>query len=313
MTKNVISVLGWLKMMKGLVFDIKRFAVHDGPGIRTTVFVKGCSLRCFWCQNPEGIYLKREIMFYPERCIGCGRCISVCSKNAHVIQNGMHIYLRDKCVGCGKCVETCYAGALQIAGKWMTVDEVMKVVLMDKKFYEVSDGGITLSGGDPVVQHDFSYELLKRCKSEGLHTGIETAANCQWKMIEKLLPFTDLIMMDIKHMNPEVHRKVTGVTNRLILNNAKRLAKTGKPLIIRIPVIPTVNDTTEQIEEIARFVQPFENLQFLELLSFHRFGEGKYRALGINYQASHLKTPSKRKMQELAESAKKFVPNTRIA
>jgi len=299
-------------MMKGLVFDIKRFAVHDGPGIRTTVFLKGCSLHCFWCQNPEGIHLKQEIMFYPERCIGCGRCVAACPQNAHVIQNGMHVYLRDKCVGCGKCVETCYAGALQLAGKWMTVDEVMKVVLMDKKFYEISNGGVTLSGGDPVVQHDFSYVLLKQCKSEGLHTGIETAANCKWEVIEKLLPVTDLIMMDIKHMDSEIHRKVTGVTNEQILKNAERLAETGKPLIIRVPVIPTVNDTAEQIEAIAKFVQSFKNLVYLELLPFHRLGEGKYKALGLEYPASHLKTPSKKEMRELAESAKKFVPNTHV-
>jgi len=211
-----------------------------------------------------------------------------------------------------KCVETCYAGALQVAGKWMTVDEVMKVVLIDKKFYEVSNGGVTLSGGDPVIQHDFSYVLLKRCKSEGLHTAIETAANCRWEIIEKLLEFTDLVMMDIKHMDPEVHRRVTGVTNRLILNNAERLAETGKPLIIRVPIVPTVNDAPEQIEAIAKFVHSFKNLEYLELLPFHRLGEGKYKALGLEYQASHLKTPSREKMRRLAEHAKKFVPNTRI-
>jgi len=299
-------------MMKGLVFDIKRFAVHDGPGIRTTVFLKGCSLRCFWCQNPEGLNYKQEIMFYPERCIACGNCVSICPQNAHLIRNGMHIYFRDRCAECMKCVETCYAGALQVAGKWMTVDEVMKVVLIDKKFYEVSNGGVTLSGGDPVIQHDFSYVLLKRCKSEGLHTAIETAANCRWEIIEKLLEFTDLVMMDIKHMDPEVHRRVTGVTNRLILNNAERLAETGKPLIIRVPIVPTVNDAPEQIEAIAKFVHSFKNLEYLELLPFHRLGEGKYKALGLEYQASHLKTPSREKMRRLAEHAKKFVPNTRI-
>jgi len=195
----------------------------------------------------------------------------------------------------------------------MRVEDVMKEILRDKVFYEVSNGGVTLSGGDPLVQSDFSLALLKRCKNEGLHTAIETAANCRWDVIEKLLPFIDLVMMDIKHMDPEVHRRVTGVTNNLILNNAKRLAETGKPLIIRVPVIPGVNDTAEQIEAIAKFVQPFENLQLLELLPFHRLGEGKYRALGLNYPASHLKTPSKTKMRRLAEGAKRFVRNTRAA
>ena len=301
------------KQLMGLIFDIQRFSVHDGPGIRTTVFLKGCTLRCFWCQNPEGLNLKPEIMFYPEKCIGCGNCIINCPRGAHIFKNGMHMYLREKCVGCGSCTETCYSGALKISGKWMRVEDVMKEILRDKVFYEVSNGGVTLSGGDPLVQSDFSLALLKRCKNEGLHTAIETAANCRWDVIEKLLPFIDLVMMDIKHMDPEVHRRVTGVTNNLILNNAKRLAETGKPLIIRVPVIPGVNDTAEQIEAIAKFVQPFENLQLLELLPFHRLGEGKYRALGLNYPASHLKTPSKTKMRRLAEKAKRFVPNTRAA
>jgi len=299
--------------LKGLVFDIQRFSVHDGPGIRTTVFLKGCTLRCFWCQNPEGLNLRPEIMFYPEKCIGCGNCLSICPRGAHTFKDGIHMYLREKCIGCGKCTETCYSGALKISGKWMTVEEVVKEVLRDKVFYDVSRGGVTLSGGDPLVQSEFSLALLKRCKNERLHTAIETAANCRWDTIEKMLPFIDLIMMDIKHMDPKVHRKVTGVTNKLILDNAQRLSETGKPLIIRIPVIPTVNDTAEQIEAIAKFVQPFKNLRLLELLPFHRLGEGKYRALGLEYPASHLKTPSRTRLQELAEKAKKFVPNTRAA
>jgi len=299
--------------LKGLVFDIQRFSVHDGPGIRTTVFLKGCTLRCFWCQNPEGLNLRPEVMFYPEKCIGCGNCLINCPKDAHIFKNGMHVYLREKCIGCGSCTETCYSGALKISGKWMRVEDVMKEVLRDKVFYEASRGGVTLSGGDPLVQSDFSLALLKRCKNEGLHTAVETAANCQWDIIERLLPFIDLVMMDIKHMDPMVHRRVTGITNKLILSNVERFAETGKPLIIRVPVIPTVNDTVEQIEAIAKFVQSFKNLKLLELLPFHRLGEGKYRALGLDYPASHLKTPSKTKMQKLVEAAKRFVPNTRAA
>ncbi|MEM2151726.1 MAG: glycyl-radical enzyme activating protein [Candidatus Bathyarchaeia archaeon] len=296
-------------VIKGLVFDIKRFAVHDGPGIRTTVFLKGCPLRCFWCQNPEGIKLKQEIMFYLEKCVGCGACVATCPKSAHEIRNNVHVYFRDRCEGCGRCVEGCCSGALQLVGRWMDVDDLIKVVLMDKPFYEVSNGGVTLSGGDPMVQHEFSYTFLERCKSEGLHTAIETAAYCKWEILEKLLSVTDLVMMDIKHIDPEVHRKVTGVRNDIILENARRLAETDKPLIIRIPIIPTINDSPEEVAAIAKFIQPFKNLLFLELLPFHRLGEVKYRALGINYPASNLKIPSKTKMQELVEAAKKFVPN----
>ncbi|MEM2111061.1 MAG: glycyl-radical enzyme activating protein, partial [Candidatus Bathyarchaeia archaeon] len=219
-------------VVKGCVFDIQRFSVHDGPGIRTVVFLKGCSLHCFWCQNPEGIHLKPEIMFFPERCIACGKCVAICPEKSHVIKDGIHYFLREKCTSCGKCVEVCYAGALQLTGKEMTVDEVLDEVLKDRKFYEISGGGVTLSGGDVVVQHEFAYAILERCKTEGLHTAIETAANCEWKVLENLLPVTDLIMMDIKLLDPKKHKEVTGVSNERILENAQKLSKTDKPLII---------------------------------------------------------------------------------
>lgn len=289
--------------MKGLVFDIQRFSVHDGPGIRTVVFLKGCSLRCFWCQNPEGLHPKPEIMFYPERCIGCRRCLSVCRQGAHVIRDGLHEYLRERCVACAKCTESCFSGALQITGKLMTVNEVMEEVLRDSVFYELSNGGVTLSGGDPVFQHDFSVAILERSKAEGLHTAIETSANCSWKALSKLLPVTDLVIMDIKHLHPTRHLEATGASNERILENARRLAESGKPLIIRVPVIPTVNDEPEEIQAIARLVRAFQNLQYLELLPFHRLGEGKYRALGLDYRASRLEAPPREKMRQLAAQA----------
>jgi len=298
--------------VKGTIFNIQRFSVHDGPGIRTTVFLKGCSLHCFWCQNPEGIRLKPEIMFFPDRCIGCGRCFTVCPRGAHVIQEGTHVYLRQKCIVCGKCTETCYAGALMPTGKSMTVDEVVKEILRDRIFYETSDGGVTLSGGEPLLQRDFSRAILERCKAEELHTAIETAANCQWIDLARLLPVTDIIMMDIKHLNPDKHCQVTGVSNKLILENVRRLAQTSKPIIIRVPVVPTVNDTAEEIGAIIQFVGAFQNLQYLELLPFHRLGESKYHNLGLNYPASHLKTLTKEKMGQLAARAKESGVEVRI-
>jgi len=215
-------------------------------------------------------------------------------------------------VVCGKCTDTCYAGALMLIGKLMTVDEVVEEVLRDRIFYDISNGGVTLSGGDPVVQRDFSQAILERCKAEGLHTAIETAANCHWNDLIALLPVTDLIMMDIKHLDSDRHREVTSVSNKQILDNARRLARTEKPLIIRVPVVPEVNDTPEEIGPIAQFVRVFPNLQYLELLPFHRLGENKYNALGLNYPAIHLKTPSKEKMRELAVRAKEYRIEVRV-
>jgi pyruvate formate lyase activating enzyme len=194
----------------------------------------------------------------------------------------------------------------------MTVGEVVKEVLRDRIFYEISHGGVTLSGGDPPVQHAFSRAILEQCKREGLHTAIETTANWRWDDLAKILQVTDLVIMDIKHLSPDIHREVTGVSNKVILGNAKKLAQTGKPLVVRVPVIPGVNDKSEEIEAIARFVQPFPNLRYLELLPFHRLGEGKYRALGLEYRASCLKAPTSEEMQELAASAKKYVSTVRI-
>lgn len=215
----------------------------------------------------------------------------------------MHEYLRERCVACGKCTESCFSGALQVTGKLMTVNEVMEEVLRDNVFYELSNGGVTLSGGDPVFQHDFSAAILERSKAEGLHTAIETSANCSWKALSKLLPVTDLVMMDIKHLHPTRHLEATGASNKRILDNARRLAESGKPLIIRVPVIPTVNDEPEEIQAIARLVRAFQNLQYLELLPFHRLGEGKYHALGLDYRSSRLKAPPREKMRQLAAQA----------
>jgi pyruvate formate lyase activating enzyme len=289
--------------VKGIIFDIQRFSVHDGPGIRTVIFFKGCSLHCFWCQNPEGIRSQSEIMFFPDRCILCGKCVEVCPEEAHLIKEGTHYYDHDKCTSCGRCAESCYAGVLKITGRVMTVKEVIKEVLKDKIFYEQSGGGITLSGGDAVMQHRFTHALLKRSKLEGLHTALETAANCNWKILASLLPLID----------PEKHKEATNSSNELILYNAQKLSQTPKPLIVRTPVIPGVNDSLKEITAIAQFIKTFPNLQYYELLPFHRFGEGKYHNLGLLYAASHLKAPSKDKMNKLANAARKFGITVKVA
>jgi pyruvate formate lyase activating enzyme len=299
----------------GIVFNIQRFSIHDGPGIRTTVFLKGCSLHCYWCHNPEGIRPEPEIQFYPERCIGDGECARVCAHGAQQIIDGKHLYLRDLCQTCGECVEVCYAGAMELTGKDMTVQQVVDEVLRDCAFYETSGGGVTLSGGDPIVQRDFSLAILEKCKAEGLHTAIETTANCRWDHLEPLLAYTDLVLMDLKHMDDGRHRQATGVGNRRILGNARRLAEAGKLLVFRIPVIPGVNASPEEIAAIARFVRALVDVWVeagfdpaavpaLELLPFHRLAGNKYESLGLAYRVRDLQPPTREQMDELVEIAR---------
>jgi pyruvate formate lyase activating enzyme len=306
--------------VSGVVFNIQRFSIHDGPGIRTTVFLKGCSLRCFWCHNPEGIRPKPEIQFFPSRCIGCGACAVACAGNAHIFQNGTHLYVREYCEACGQCVETCYAGGLELTGSVMGVDQVMVEVLADRAFYENSGGGVTLSGGEPLLQQGFSRAVLERCKGEGLHTAIETTANFDWQRLAELLPLIDLVMMDIKHMDPEKHRAATGGSNERILENAQRLMRTEVPVVFRVPVVPTVNDSLQEIGAIGAFVRHLTELRLesharsssdpalpcLELLAFHRLAADKYRSLGLDYQASRLEAPSKTQMDQLKAHARSY-------
>ncbi len=299
--------------LTGLIFNIQRFSIHDGPGIRTTVFFKGCSLRCFWCHNPEGLRPGMEIQFNPDRCIVCGECVEACPEGAHQIIDGLHRYDRLLCQVCGTCLNTCYTGALEQVGTEYTVEQVLAEVLRDRPFYQESHGGVTLSGGDPLVQHEFSLALLQACKQEELHTAIETAANCRWEILERMLPFVDLVLMDLKHLDPDKHQKATGVPNTRILENAARLSQTGKPVLFRTPVVPGVNDTPEEISAIARFVHSIspstnghenEGSPRLELLPFHKLAAGKYNSLGLEYPPASLVPPSAEKMRLLVEAAR---------
>jgi pyruvate formate lyase activating enzyme len=227
--------------------------------------------------------------------------------------DGQHLFRRELCQACGRCVDTCYAEALVMAGRWWTPEELLEELLRDQPFYEQSGGGITLSGGEPLMQQAFTLRVLQLCRQAGLHTAIETAALCRWEEMAELLPWLDLVMMDIKLADDEQHRAATGVSNRLVLENARRLAETDMPLIVRTPVVPTVNDTAEAIEAIAAVVRDFPNLLYYELMPFHRLAEGKYRSLDIPYQARTFDPPTREAMEALAERARALgVPKVKV-
>lgn len=262
--------------IKGNIFDIKRFAVHDGDGIRTTVFFKGCSLKCVWCHNPEGISFDSQIAFYKNNCINCGRCFGVCE--CQQIKDGIHTLQFDKCIGCGKCESVCLNGALKLYGKKYTVDELMPLLLADKDFYE-NGGGITLSGGECLCQPEFCKELLIECKKQGLNTAVDTCGNVPWSSIESVIPYTDTFLYDVKAIDDDTHIKCTGVSNKAILSNLKKLDACGVAIEIRIPYVPKFN--SDDIKYIAEFVNNLKNVKKVRVLPYHNYATGKYLALNI--------------------------------
>jgi pyruvate formate lyase activating enzyme len=287
----------------GTITEIQRFSIHDGPGIRTTVFFKGCNLRCFWCHNPETHATGPELELHPNRCISCGACLDACERHAHEVTAEGKVFYRERCIACGHCATECFAEALVLVGRVMTVDDVMRDILADRLFYANSGGGVTLSGGEPLIQADFAAAVLAACRAEGIRTAIETAAQYPWKNVAALLPLLDLVMMDIKIMDEAEHRRVTGVGNTRILANARRIAASGMPLIVRTPVIPGVNDSPEAIATIAAFVRDLPSLVYYELLPFHPMAAGKYDSLGREYAARDLNRPTPECMAALTEAA----------
>ena len=265
--------------MKARVFEIKRFAVHDGDGIRTTVFLKGCPLKCLWCHNPEGISSEHALAYYSEKCINCGECVNCCLQNAHKIENGRHIFDRDLCVGCGRCAELCLGGALTFYGGEMTVDELMPRLLEDREFYGSSGGGVTVSGGECLLHADFCRELLSRLTAEGINTAVDTSGFVSRAALDKVIPYTDSFLYDIKAASGDTHRRATGQDNALILENLRYLNSQGKRIEVRIPFVPDYN--AEEIEAIAELLSTVENLACVRLLPYHSYAGSKYAALGM--------------------------------
>lgn len=292
--------------LSGLVFDIQKFAVHDGGGIRTLVFLKGCPLHCRWCSNPESLSGRPEIIFIANNCIACGECLNVCGQGAirrdEAGCEGLAID-RDKCTLCGRCAKYCYAGAINIIGRYLSVAELMAIIERDRKFYEQSNGGVTFSGGEPTAQPEFLTAALKELRDRGIHTAIETSSFVSWDTYESVLQYVDLVLTDIKHMDDAEHRRLTGVSNKLILDNLRAVSRLGIPLKIRLPLIPGSNDDEANLGRTADLVCGLQSLQSLDILPYHRLGEGKWRQLGAEYALTGLAAHTE---AEVAEAARFF-------
>lgn len=265
--------------MNGRIIDIKRLAVHDGPGIRTTIFMKGCPLRCRWCHNPESIELKPEIGYFPQKCVGCGKCAARCPNQAHIFIDGKHIFKRELCTGCGRCVDACLAEALEGYGREISVEDAAAAVLEDRTFYEQSGGGCTVSGGEPLLQDKFCAELFKILKTEGIHCAVDTSGAVPWAALESVLPYTDMFLYDLKHTDEVRHKEQIGASNRIIIDNLCRLAQCGVPVEIRIPLIPGFNTDTASIAAMGKLLGGLDNIVGVCLLSYHP-ARSKYAAVG---------------------------------
>jgi len=274
--------------VKAIVFNIQGYSVQDGPGIRTTVFFKGCPLKCRWCSNPESQASFPDGGYVSKFCTGCGRCVDVCTVGAIALgENGIRIE-RDRCNGCGKCVDACYEGALKLWGKEMSTDETLQEVEKDRPFYRNSGGGVTLSGGEPLHQAGFIVPFLRRCKEIGIDTCLDTCGFGDSLFLEEALDYSDLVLYDLKFMDSAIHQQFTGVPNQLILDNAKLIADKGVPMIVRIPLIPGINDSEENIRSIASFVRGLKSVKQVDLLPYHAFGSSKYEMLDRTYPMAEL-------------------------
>ena len=262
-----------------MIFDIKHFAVHDGPGIRTTVFLKGCPLRCAWCHSPESQNMGPDLLLSSEKCIGCKSCVKICPTNA-ILSPG--VIDKTACNLCGACTDICYAGAVEKIGNLMTTSEALKSVEKDRDLLLSSGGGVTLSGGEPMAQPDFAIDLLRRLKDSGYHTALDTSGYAPWSIFEKALSYTDLVLFDLKHMDPDKHRQYTGKDNKLILENLSKASELGKSIWIRVPLIPELNDDPEHLAALARHVSSL-NVERTYLLPYHSLGVSKYESLGREY------------------------------
>ena len=292
--------------MKGCIFDIQRFSVQDGPGIRTSVFFKGCPLACLWCSNPESQKKTPEVLYRKNMCVHCHRCIDACPNKAiQVRDDGFVDTDRQLCNGCGTCESACLNDVRRITGKTYSVDEVMEIVLKDMDYYRNSGGGVTASGGEPCSQPAFLSALFEICQKRGLHTTLDTCGFVASETLESILEHVDLVLYDIKAIDSELHKKLTGVNNDIILKNAKLIARKNIPMIIRVPLIPECNATSENTQAIAKLAHEIGDIE-VNLLPYHKFGQGKYESLDIKYPLDGVETLPSEQTESLAEEMRSY-------
>ena len=289
--------------MEGIVFNIQRHAVHDGPGIRTLVFLKGCPLSCAWCSNPESQAYGPEILFDPENCVGCGDCVSVCPSGAiEKASDGRIVFHRELCIGCGKCADVCLYDARSLAGRRYSVAQLLEEIQKDEAFYQTSGGGVTFSGGEPLAQPKFLIEVLAACREAGIHTAIETTGSVAPEWLKQIIPLVDLFLYDVKQLDDAKHQAMTGVSNKLILDNLRRVVDAGAAVWIRVPVVPGFNDTPEELSPILAAARDL-GVDRVHFLPYHAYGSNKYRLLDRTYQMPDTKGIDMRaRVQELVDS-----------
>ncbi|MBN1316219.1 MAG: glycyl-radical enzyme activating protein [Anaerolineales bacterium] len=283
-----------------MVFDIKKFSIHDGPGIRTTIFFKGCPLRCLWCHNPESQSPSWELLFRADRCMGCRACLETCTHGAISWDEEVPFTDGARCSLCGTCVENCYAEAREIVGKEMTVAQVMDQIERDVAFYDQSGGGVTFSGGEPLMQPHFLLALLRACRDKEIHTAVDTCGYAAWETIDAIREYVDLFLYDLKLLDEARHREFTGVSNTGILANLIALSKRGHNIVLRVPIIPGISDDPEIIGQIGAFAAALPQVHPIDILPYHHTAQAKYARLGRTYAFPASRAPSPERMAELA-------------